>query len=302
MLTATQMVWLALVINAVAAVLYMIVMGIRMRQRYVLSRGIIMLLCPGTAVLVYFFSYLGSLFLHEKDVDYDNISMSKERKIFLQMVDKELESNVIPIEAALTVADTSDRREIMLNLLKMDVSENIGLIRRAVENEDTETSHYAASALTEAVGKYTAELNVLRERYEMDRTSGKSNRDYIDAVVRVLEKDILDGEEKRKYLYILTDLIKNLRENHFDELREEDYIGMVKALCETGELLEADKWAMEAIDREPEKEETYLSALKVKYLLRKEEEFTDILDKLRRSGIFLSRRGVEMVAFWTNKE
>lgn len=296
-----QIIWLILLLNLIIALLYMLVMWLKVRMPFVIQRGFIMILCPGMGLFCYLFSYLLSLLFRNQEMDYDNLSMDKTKKEFLQMVDKERELETLPMEEVLTVSVEKDRRRAMLNMLKMDVSEKLNLMRKAVENEDSETSHYAAAALTDEFNKFNLELNDLQVKYDNDRTDEKGNMEFMDAVVRILKSGGLLGVEETKYDYMFMNLFYNLEKNHPDSITEEYYEMMVKALQKMGKTAEAEKWAEISLERQPDNEQSYLNVLFMKYILGKEEDFREVLDKLIKSNISLSNKGLDIVRFWLKK-
>ncbi len=296
-----MVVCLALVANFLIALIYMIIMYVKTKMSYVFLRGVIMIFCPITAPCCYFFSYLQEIIFREKEIDYMNLSMDKTKKEFELGIDREAEMKMLPMEEVLTVSTTKDRREAMINLLKGDVSDHLSLIRKAVENEDPETAHYAASALTDIFGKFTGEVNHLQAVYDSDRTSREVNEEYIDVVLKILGSGALFGIEEMNYLYIYTGLVENLMQHHPKAVSSEQCAMMVKALCKEGKSAEAEKWAELSLKKWPDEEQSYLNILYIKYYLGKEEEFYKYLKDLMGSEIALSRKGLDIVRFWLRR-
>lgn len=297
----TMIVWLVLIINFIIAVVYMTVMYLRTKLRFVFVRGAIMVLCPVTALCCYFFSYIWGLFSKKEEIDYANLSLDKTKKEFEQEIDKEAEMKRLPIEEVLTVSTAKNRREAMINLLKTDVSESMGLIRKAIDNEDPETVHYAASALTDIMSKFTAEVNRLQVVYDEDRSNREANEEYIDAVLRILGSGALLGVEEMMYLYIYTGLVENLFKHHPAAVTGEQCAMMVTALYKEGKGQEAEKWAEYSIEKWPHAEQSYLNVLYIKYHLGKEEDFYKCLKDLAGSGLALSRKGLDIMRYWMKR-
>lgn len=300
-ISGDMIVWLVLIVNFLAAIAYMIVMYLKTKMRFVFVRGAIMILCPVTAPCCYFFSYILGILSREEEVDYTNLSMDKTKKEFEQEVDKETEMKMLPIEEVLTVSTSKDRREAVINLLKTDVSDSLGLIRKAVDNEDPETVHYAASALTDIFSKFTAEVNRLQAVYDADRTNREINEEYIDTVLRILGSGALMGVEEMMYLYIYTGLVENLMKHHPAAITSEQCAMMVTALYKEGKSEEAEKWAEFALEKWPDMEQSYLSVLYMKYHLGKEEEFYQCLKELGGSSLPLSRKGLDIMRYWMGR-
>lgn len=292
---------LVLLVNFVIAVIYVAVMYRRMKKSYVFLRGATMLLCPVTAPCCYFFSYIIGVFFKQEEIDYENLSMDKTKKEFEQEIDKDAEMKMLPIEEVLTVSTTKDRREVMINLLKTDVTDNLGLIRKAVENEDPETAHYAASMLTDIMGKFTGEMNRMQVAYDNDRTNRENNEEYIDVMLRILGSGILLGVEEMMYLYIYIGLMENLIQNHPNAITNEQCAMMVKSLYKVGRGSEAEKWAAISMEKWPDEELAYLNMLYIKYNLEKKEDFYKCLNELVGSGIPLSPKGLDIMRYWLKR-
>lgn len=292
--------WIVLLNTAISAV-YVVVMLVKKRSVYVLQRGITMILCPVVGMLCFLFSFLSGLVLREKAVDYENLSIDKTRKKFLQPVDKERELEMLPLEEVLAVSNTRDKRRAMLNMLRLEGRENLTLVRKAAENDDSETSHYAATALTDALGRFTTELNGLQVAYDKDRTNLQANQELLDAVLRILNSGGLLKVEENKYLYMLIGLVQNLDKNHPEAITPAYYAAMVRALHNVGRFREAEEWAELSLARQPETESSYLNVMYIKYSLDKGEEFDAALKQLTRSSISLSEDGLRIVRFWLAK-
>lgn len=295
-------VFAVLAVNFLIAVVYMVTMYMKTRMSYVFLRGIIMIFCPVTALCCYFLSYAMGIIFKVQEVDYANLSMDKTKKEFEQEVDRDTEMKMLPIEEVLTVSTTKDRREAMINLLKTDVSDSLGLIRKAVENEDPETAHYAASALTDIMGRFTTEINQLQVAYDNDRSNREINEEYIDALLRILSSGALLGVEEMMYLYMYTGLVENLMQHHPNAITNEQCAMMVKALFKEGRGAEAEKWAEISMEKWPDEEQTYLNMLYIKYNLEKEEDFYKCLKDLAGSGIPLSTKGLDIMRYWLKRK
>lgn len=290
-----------ILVNTVISILYMLIAGIKERKLYVFFRGLTMLFCPVIGFVCYFFSFVFEKLLKDEIVDYSNLSVDKSKQEFLENVDKEQELEVLPIEEILTVSVAKDRRKAIMNMTKMNMHENLGLLRKAVENEDSETSHYAASVLTDIISKFQLQLSDLQVKYDSDRSNKENNIEFLDAVMRILNSGGLIGVEKMKYDYMFINLLINLEKYHAEAVKEEYYAVMVKALHSVGRMQEAENWADKSLERHPETEQSYLNVMYIKYILGKEEDFEEALGKLRKSSVDLSQKGLDIVRFWIAK-
>lgn len=287
-----------LVINTVIALFYMLVQYIRGKGSYVILRGILMILCPVTGIAIYGLSFVVGILFRNEEVDYDAISMSKERKQFLQKIDKEKEAQVLPMEEILMVSSPKERRRAMMNLLRMDTSKNLGLLRRAVENEDVETSHYAASALTDCFGKVSVQFQEYQARYDEDHEAIEPARAYFKAISELLVSEVLVGAEKKRYQYTLVQIADNMYRYHSRELLPEEYKTIVHTNRDLGRTKEALKFAQLELAAFPNAEQSYLDVLYAAYFAEDEALFATTLQQLKASKIPLSKAGSEVMRNW----
>jgi hypothetical protein len=210
-------------------------------------------------------------------------------------VDKEL--NVVSIEEALIVSEYAARRKVMINVLKEDSMKYMDILQKAVSNEDTETSHYAVSAIMEMKRKLTLSLQELSLKYEANKEDAYISRTYADVLSNYMKSGFLDERTLRKYKFTYILVLEQL----IELLPEDDsaYIEKVDAEMEVGGLLEAEKTALLYLDRHPESEDAYLCLLKVYFYMKSYLRLQEILNLLKRSPIRLSNRALTLVRFWS---
>jgi len=120
------------------------------RKSFVIC-GIVMLLCPLAGP---FFFGMAQLFYRAfffDPVDLDGVIFSKERVRTFIRADEESERNMVPLEEAIEVANTDELRNLMMNIVRGDIQKSLATIALALNSEDTETAHYAASVLQDAL-------------------------------------------------------------------------------------------------------------------------------------------------------
>ena len=122
--------------------------------RTYLLRFVVMLLCPVIGPLLFLLSYLIFKLPFWKKADLEDVIFSKERVRIQMKADEERERNVIPLEDALAVNDKTRMRMVMMNVLKGDIQSSLSAISQALKVKDSETSHYAASALSDELNKF----------------------------------------------------------------------------------------------------------------------------------------------------
>lgn len=300
-LSVNEWILLVYLLNFCLALIYTVYMRIKTGLNYVFLRGIVMVLCPVTALVCYLLSYLQELLVQEKEVDYENLSMDKTKKEFITGVDAEMELKTLPIEEVLTVSTKRDRREAIINLLKTAPQGHISLIHKAVDNDDTETAHYAASALTSISQNFMDELKKMQAAYVKDPQNTETIQGYINLVARILKSRISSGATENTYMNMYVRLVEKLEEEDWKAVTVEHCYGMVRIHMRRKEAEQAEIWAARSIERWPEEEQAYFNMLYTAYNLGKKEEFNKYLVKIQESDVILSRDGINKLRYWTGK-
>lgn len=291
-----------LLINTAISLVFFVFFTLIGKFKPALCKTIVMLLTPPFGVICFFVNFIISLFDRKSDIDYLELTFSKEKKEFAQQTDYETEKEFVPLEEALIISDVQDKRRALLNVLKADVSNNMKSLVKALDNEDSETAHYAASALMDVLQKYSKKLSGLSVKFKENPEDADINREYADTTYEYISSGVLGEIEVKKYAHLYVDLIDNLNKYHPELIDTEQYKNVVECLLKIGRYGDADKWASLSIERQPNIEQSYLNSLNVKYKTEAWDEFKQVLDKMLKSGAQLSDKGIGVVRFWNRKE
>lgn len=212
-------------------------------------------------------------------------------------IEKQRELDVVPIEDALIISQHRDRRQALIEILKQDTIQYIEVLQQAIRNEDTETSHYAVSAIMEIKRKLLISLQELEVRYEQESGDAELSQAYAEVLSVYLRSGFLDERTKKKVQYThLSVLAHHLREHDMDERMYEDKLNVELEL----ELYPAaEQTALQYVERFPASERAYLSLLKYYFTVRSYQKLKDALERLKRSPIRLSNEGLTAVRFWS---
>ncbi len=207
--------FLILAINFIITFIYWLYYFI-IRKKYeagFATRCMVMLLCPVVGPVYFFLGWVLRKVLFHKPVDLADVIFSKERGKSLIKADEFGESNIIPIKDAVSVVDKENARELMLEVLRHDVRKSLSSLFLALDSDDSEISHYAASVLQSELGKF---------RLAVQDTV--SDIDEKESELRAYEK--YDGERKTPEGELYSKRLDELSGKEPETLREEE--GLVK--------------------------------------------------------------------------
>ncbi|MEF2966823.1 hypothetical protein V3851_13355 [Paenibacillus sp. M1] len=220
------------------------------------------------------------------------------RRTGIQMrLDTAEELSVLPVEEALLVNEHRDRRAVMINVLKQDAMQYMDILKKAVSNEDSETSHYAVSAVMEIKRKLTLSMQEIAVQYEDNRQDAAVLRSYGEVLKQYMKSGFLDERTLRNYKYTYLKLLDELIALAPDS--EFAYPEKMETELEMGLLRDAEDTAKVYLERYPRSEEAYLGLLKVYYSMRSYDQVQTTLDALKRSPLILSNRALTVVRYWS---
>ncbi|CAM4060086.1 hypothetical protein L1N85_10000 [Paenibacillus alkaliterrae] len=214
-----------------------------------------------------------------------------------KMPESAKEMNVIPLEEALLVNDLTTRRRIMIDLLKQDSLEHLEVLRLAVSNEDTETSHYAVSAIMEIKRKLTLTLQDLAVKFEENKQDAYMLASYAEVLNSYMRSGFLDERTMLKHKHTYAMVLGKLIEASPDSA--EAYSGKLETELDLEEFAAAEQTAKRYLERFPRSEDAYLGLMKVYFTVRSIDQLNQTLAQMKRSSIRLSSKAITTVRFWS---
>jgi hypothetical protein len=186
--------------------------------------------------------------------------------------------------------------------LKKDFSGYIGSLQKAIKSKDSETSHYAAAALMEIKKEYEVIIGSAGEEYSKSKKnhSGEIDllpaRNYAEILNKYLESGIADEidyyDYLNKYSELLEFLIKEESEN------EKYFMAKITADIKLGDHERAFEYCKMFAGYYPENENSYLTFLKLFYVLKDHNSFNKVISVLRKKNIHISEDMMHKLEFW----
>lgn len=269
----------------------------------------IMLLCPVAGVLCLLLSWLLFRLVFRSEVDLSDVVFSKERVQTTTKADEEAERNVVPLEEALTVTDKPNLRGLMLNVLRDDYRDSLSSIALALNGSDSETAHYAASVLQDALNDF---------RMKVQRDYG----DIMDALDAADGEDASGGANAPALIEYMDDMLKKrvftqLEQEHYTHLMEEmgEKLYQSKAYSIGCDLLErialrvlaiqdfplCEKWCLRIVEMYPDTLSAYTTRLKLYFSSGERESFFNVMEELKKSDIVIDRETLELIRTFSPK-
>jgi hypothetical protein len=232
-------------------------------------------------------------FFH-KEVDLSDVIFSKDKIRQVEKSDMEQEINYAPIEEAIAVSDTKNQRQLMMNVLRSDIRESLGSISLALNSQDSEVSHYAASALRDELGDFRSNVQRIHQDIEvMEPVDAAVCCDLIEYIYPMLCQELFPELEQRNYVTILDETMSLLLESSPDSIKDVYYEWITNLLTDLKDYDDAKKWCDAALERLPHHLIPYKCLLKYYYSIKDTDNFFAIMEHLRQSDIPIDSNTLE---------
>lgn len=287
-----------LTVNFILTVIYLIVAIYfrKVRRQLAYLRAIPMLLAPGVGILFFMLSWFGYEFIFRKDVDLSDVVFSKERMNELVRTNENIERNMVPLEEAIEISDNSELRGLVMGVAQGDYSKSLASIALALNCDDSETAHYAASVLQDA-------LNDFRLRVSTDFNKVKTREDgYLELAVelirymdKVLIQNVFTPMEQKSFAGVMADTAEIVYLESAEDLSSDIYESVALRLLEVEDYDRSAIWADRSMIRYPYALSSYTSRLKLYFNSGQREKFFDTLNELKASPIIIDKETLELI-------
>lgn len=287
-----------LIVNLIITIIYLLINLLRKKDNRASCwiRALVMLLCPVTGIAVFFIGYLFFLVFFHKEVDLADVVFSKERVEQLHHADEERERNLVSIEEAIEVTDRENLRTLMLNVVRGNVQQSLSTIAMALDSEDSETAHYAASILQDALNQFRIHV---QKNYQHMQQNEEDRPEYahmlIEYMDRVLKQRVFTDTEQINHVNMLDDVCEMLYEAQPEGMRSDEFEAVSLRLLEISDYERCRKWCDRAVLHYPNALSSYTCQLKLYFSTEEKETFFRVLGELRQSGITIDRETLDLI-------
>lgn len=265
-----------------------------------LLKGIVMLSCPVAGPAFFGFSWLIYHILFRQDVDLEDVVFNKEKRTAMERADEERGRNMAPLEESIAVSDKESLRTLMLNVIRGDIQNSLSSIALALNSQDSETSHYAASVLQEELN--TFRMNVQKMYAEMEKeddTQIEYEICLLSYMNSVLGQKVFTDMEQEKFVRIMEQAAQSLYTKDKASLTSETYEEICLRLLDIKDYKTMEKWCDRAFKQYPEALSSYTCRLKLYFMSGQREKFFEVLESLKKSHIVIDKETLELIRIFS---
>ncbi len=262
---------------------------------YAISAFLISLSLPGLGILLFLaFSYDS----FNSNMNQDNhVIKELSSKMYFKELNMADETNIVSLEESLLISDTNYRRETMMKALKKDALNYFSFIKTAINNDDDETSHYAASSMLNTRRLLDIKMREISKVYHENPDDINIAMDFFDITDRYITIFDFDAEIMEKYVEDNILLLKKIIKDKVD-IPQKYIIRLIELLISTYNNDEAKKYCEIVAKNYPDNEDKYIGLLKSYYEMKDKKDFDLTFKRLMDSDVVFSNEVLEIIRFW----
>lgn len=284
-----------LVLNTLAVILYLW-WGLNKKLKGCVPKAVVMFLCPVVGGVFLLLSYLWYQLFFSQPVDLTDVVFSKERIKAVTHAEVERERNMVPLEEAIEITDEKELRNLMMNVVRGDIDKYLASISLALNSEDTEAAHYAASVLQDALNDFR--MNVEKQR-QLVLQGGEEQKliaeDLIEYMNQVLEQRVFTDLEQHTYVEIMDDICEIYYNGQPGEMNNSQYEAISMRLLEISDYDKCKKWCERARYHYPNTLSTYTCQLKLYFTNGQKQRFFEVIEELKQSAVVIDNETLELI-------
>lgn len=290
-----------LLVNAVVSVVYFLITRITGKKKDGLYnsawiRLFIMLLIPVIGPVFFFISWILYRIFFSSPVDLEDVIFSKDRIKFNLKADEEKERNLVSMEEAVEITEKGDLRELMMKVVSGDIQKFLYAINLALNSDDSETAHYAASVLQDAINDFRM---FVHKNFKLAKEEPENRVTYAEALVEymnpVLEQKALIQLEQQEFVRILDEVTDILYEEAKDRISVDYMESVAIRLMEIEDYDKCLKWCDRLRVLYPDALATYTVRLKLLFKEEKRDEFFELIEELKKTSIVIDNETLELI-------
>ena len=203
---------------------------------------------------------------------------------------------MVSLEEALEVTDKKSLRTLMLNVIRGDYQNSLASINLALNSEDSETAHYAASILQDVLNDFRSKV---QEKYLLCQ---EENEEQVENCVKlveymnpILEQQVLTGLEQRSMTQKMQEVLEKAWTLDKIKISSTVYEKVCQCLLEIKDYEKCTLWCDRAMEQYPRVLSSYTCQLKLYFSCGNKEKFFQVMQELRELDITIDNETLELI-------
>lgn len=264
-------------------------------RRTYLIRVVIMILCPVIGILFFLTAQLLYLTIFRFHVELGDVVFDKTRVETQVKASEAQERNIIPIEEAIAINDKKSMRTAMMSIIRGEMQSSLSSVALALEAEDTETAHYAASLLSDNLNEFRMNVRKMHTVFLEEGPEDGKGGELLDYMNFYLKQSVFTKIEQNGFVRMMETVADSVYQKEPSLLTGEQYEGVFLRLLEMEDFEHARKWSERLTGQYPESLCSYTCRLKLHFTMENRPAFFEALDALKKSDVVIDNETLEMI-------
>ena len=268
------------------------------RKQYIMHT-VIMVLCPVIGPLFFLCSFLKYHFLRFGDRDLSDVEFSKSRHNPRLKADEERERNIVPVEEAILISDKEKKRKNMLNVLLGETDEALSSIAMALNSDDSEVAHYAASFLQSKLDVFRENvrraMQIIQEKESREEPCTEDILALIRYMEQLLKQKVLTQLEQTDYVGQMEGLCQKVYDMAKDQIDPICYSGICRLLIDLKAYDRAEVWGERFAAQYPDQLQAYKLRMRLYFEMEEKDKFFETLDQLKFSNVVIDNQTLKLI-------
>ena len=268
------------------------------RKQYIMHT-VIMVLCPVIGPLLFLCSFLKYHFLVFGDRDLSDVEFSKSRHKPRLKADEERERNIVPVEEAILISDKEKKRKNMLNVLLGETDDALSSIAMALNSDDSEVAHYAASFLQSKLDVFRENvrraMQIIQEKESREEPCTEDILALIRYMEQLLKQKVLTQLEQTDYVGQMEGLCQKVYDMAKDQIDPICYSGICRLLIDLKAYDRAEVWGERFAAQYPDQLQAYKLRMRLYFEMEEKDKFFETLDQLKSSNVVIDNQTLKLI-------
>lgn len=282
-------------------ILYAVVWGKRNgRYQEAFCRFIFTVFMPILAFVLFILMDWPSLYSKQQQLDHYYIGNEDRGAdlLYLRPLSLQNELNKVPMEEALSINTYSVRRKVVMDTLQYNTIEYLDLLKKALNNEDTETSHYATAVIMDLQSRLSDSILKYKNLYHQSPRDKQLRCQYENILAQIIFSDLFDQRNLTQYLRdyeaLMNDIFNeaDIEEVYYINRLQYDFI--IKNYQDAYEVCNRYQVAYS------HSENMVIYTIKYYVLIKNRSKLEGFLEQLKDLPVKLTQNSLQYIRFLTN--
>ncbi|MBP5282096.1 MAG: hypothetical protein J6Z22_06320 [Lachnospiraceae bacterium] len=261
-------------------------------------QALIMFVCPVIGPLFFITAQVIYAYFLKDGVDLEDVIFGKDKVKAPRKAEEEVERNRVPLEEALAVSDRQSLRGLMLDVVRGDVKKSLASINLALNSEDSETSHYAATVMRDSLNDFRQTSQEMYNKFKEDYVEPEERAcELIEYMNEILCQEVFPEMEQKGFVTMMDEACSFLYSD--EEYRSKltiqyvEWVAMLLLKLRTYDRVQF--WCNVAKEMFPTELATYTMQLKLYFSMENRERFFEVMNELKKADVVIDRETLELI-------